>query len=161
ALARRHVADERRVMCDRQVRAGETAQHTAHRQGPIPHPGHRDARGVDGAGALADRAQTQAEARAVHEPGDGGYGHGGNVHEQGVAAQDFAIDQAEAGTAAVAAAANAAASILPSRPMSTMPERSAKSPPSAASTSGAAPRAVAAASSAMSRRASLTVSLPA
>src|SRR5438093_611402 len=62
---------------------------------------------------------------------------------------------AEPVTAAVAAAANAAASILPSRPMSTMPDRSAKSPPSAASTRGAAPRAVAAASSARSRSDSL------
>ena len=51
---------------------------------------------------------------------------------------------AEPVTAAVAAAANAAPSILPSSPMSTTPERSEKSPPSAASTSGAAPRAVAA-----------------
>src|SRR5262249_53292767 len=46
-------------------------------------------------------------------------------------------------------------SILPSSPMSTMPERSAKSPPSAASTSGAAPRTVAAASSARCRMPSL------
>ena len=51
-------------------------------------------------------------------------------------------------TAAVAAAANAEASILPSSPMSTTPERSAKSPPSAARTSGVAPRRVAAARSA-------------
>src|SRR5262245_23737519 len=53
--------------------------------------------------------------------------------------------QAEPVTYAVAAAANAAASILPSSPMSTTPERSAKSPPSAARTRGAAPRTVAAA----------------
>src|SRR5262249_51447558 len=46
---------------------------------------------------------------------------------------------------AVDAAANAEASILPSSPMSTTPDRSAKSPPRAASTSGAAPRTVAAA----------------
>src|SRR6266850_1593891 len=64
--------------------------------------------------------------------------------------------QAEPVTAAVAAAANADASILPSRPISTMPERSAKRPPRAASTSGAAPRAVAAASSARSRAPSFT-----
>src|SRR5215467_12242204 len=62
---------------------------------------------------------------------------------------------AEPVTAAVAAAANAETSILPSSPMSTIPERSAKRPPSAASTSGAAPRAVAAASSARTRRLSL------
>src|SRR5215468_218540 len=62
---------------------------------------------------------------------------------------------AEPVTAAVAAAANAETSILPSSPMSTIPERSAKSPPSAASTSGAAPRAVAAASSARTRMLSL------
>ena len=43
---------------------------------------------------------------------------------------------AEPVTAAVAAAANAEASILPSSPMSTTPDRSAKSPPSAARTSG-------------------------
>src|SRR5215831_16373306 len=53
--------------------------------------------------------------------------------------------QAEPVTYAVEAAANAAASILPSSPMSTTPDRSAKSPPSAASTRGAAPRTVAAA----------------
>src|SRR5262249_54703307 len=62
---------------------------------------------------------------------------------------------AEPVTAAVAAAANAETSILPSSPMSTIPERSAKRPPSAASTSGAAPRAVAAASSARTRMLSL------
>src|SRR5262245_22080979 len=50
-------------------------------------------------------------------------------------------------TYAVAAAANAETSILPSSPMSTTPDRSAKSPPRAASTSGAAPRTVAAARS--------------
>ena len=44
---------------------------------------------------------------------------------------------AEPVTAATAAAAKAAASILPSRPMSMTPERSANSPPKAASTSGA------------------------
>src|SRR5262245_34493536 len=59
-------------------------------------------------------------------------------------------------TAAVAAAANAAASIFPSRPMSTTPDRSAKRPPRAARTSGAAPRTVAAARSARSRKASAT-----
>src|SRR5262245_11869497 len=52
---------------------------------------------------------------------------------------------AEPVTYAVEAAANAEASILPSSPMSTTPDRSAKSPPSAASTRGAAPRTVAAA----------------
>src|SRR5262249_41651228 len=54
---------------------------------------------------------------------------------------------AEPVTYAVAAAANAEASILPSSPMSTTPDRSAKRPPRAASTSGAAPRIVAAARS--------------
>src|SRR5262245_28694177 len=52
---------------------------------------------------------------------------------------------AEPVTYAVEAAANAEASILPSSPMSTTPDRSVKSPPSAASTRGAAPRTVAAA----------------
>src|SRR5215468_5822909 len=55
--------------------------------------------------------------------------------------------QAEPVTYAVEAAANAEASIFPSSPMSTTPERSAKSPPSAARTRGAAPRTVAAARS--------------
>src|SRR6185436_19077821 len=62
---------------------------------------------------------------------------------------------AEPVTAAVAAAANAEASILPSSPMSTTPDRSEKSPPSAASTSGAAPRIVAATRSA--RRTSVSL----
>ena len=55
--------------------------------------------------------------------------------------------QAEPVTAAVAAAAKAAPSILPSRPMSTTPERSANRPASAASTSGVASRMVESASS--------------
>src|SRR5262245_11576248 len=67
---------------------------------------------------------------------------------------------AEPVTAAVAAAANAEPSILPSSPMSTTPDRSAKSPPSAARTSGAAPRTVAAASKAGTRRKSLIGSDP-
>ena len=50
--------------------------------------------------------------------------------------------QAEPVTAAVAAAAKAAPSILPSRPMSTTPERSANRPASAASTRGVASRMV-------------------
>ena len=62
---------------------------------------------------------------------------------------------AEPVTAAVAAAANAEASILPSSPMSTTPDRSAKSPPSAARTRGAAPRIVAATRSARRTSASL------
>jgi hypothetical protein len=49
---------------------------------------------------------------------------------------------AEPVTAALAAAANAAPSILPSSAMSTMPERSANRPASAASTSGVASRMV-------------------
>src|SRR4051794_3457910 len=49
-------------------------------------------------------------------------------------------------TAATAPAAKAAPSILPSRPISTMPARSQKSPPRAASTSGVAWRKVAASS---------------
>src|SRR6185436_8736547 len=63
--------------------------------------------------------------------------------------------QAEPVTAAVAAAAKAEASILPSSPMSTTPDRSENKPPSAASTSGAAPRTVAAARRATSTPASL------
>ena len=55
--------------------------------------------------------------------------------------------QAEPVTAAVAAAAKAAPSILPSRPMSTTPERSANRPASAASTRGVARRMVESASS--------------
>src|SRR5262245_23461840 len=62
---------------------------------------------------------------------------------------------AEPVTAAMAAAAKAEASILPSRPMSTTPARSEQRPPSAASTSGVAPRTVAAASTARRRYPSL------
>ena len=50
--------------------------------------------------------------------------------------------QGEQVTAAAVAAAKAAPSILPSRPISTTPERSANSPASAASTSGVATRMV-------------------
>src|SRR5262245_54702494 len=65
--------------------------------------------------------------------------------------------QAEPLTAAVAAAAKAEASILPSSPMSTTPERSEKRPPRDARTRGVAPRTVAAASSATSSAKSLMV----
>jgi hypothetical protein len=59
---------------------------------------------------------------------------------------------AEPVTAAQAAAAKAAPSILPSRPMSTTPERSANRPASAASTKGVARRSVESVSSSVWRK---------
>src|SRR5512140_3549798 len=68
--------------------------------------------------------------------------------------------QTEPVIAATAPAAKAAPNILPSRPISTMPARSQKSPPSAARTSGVAWRKVAASSeTAWMRRSSLISAL--
>ena len=69
SLARRHVADERGVLRDRKIRAREPAERAAHDERAVARGGDGDARGVDGTGVLADRAQAQAEARPVHDPG--------------------------------------------------------------------------------------------
>src|SRR5438552_7691781 len=97
AFAGRHITDEGRVVSRRQIRAREPAQDAAAHERHIARGRDRHPGGVDRARALADRSESQPEARPVDEPRDDRDGGGGDVDQEIVAADHLAVDRADHG----------------------------------------------------------------
>ncbi len=94
ALARAHVGDELGGLGHRQVGAADAGQQAADDERCVAHAHHRDTGGIDRCRCLAHRPQAQAEAGTEQHPP--GQRHGGERHvlQQGVAAQQLAVELA-------------------------------------------------------------------
>ena len=90
ALAGGHVLDEAGVLGDRQIGAGDAAEHAGADHRAVAQPGHRDAGGVDRGRVLADGAQPQAEAGAEQHPPGERHHQEGEIDEDRMAGDQLA-----------------------------------------------------------------------
>ena len=95
ALARTHVGDELGRLGHRQIGATDTGQQAADEERGVAHPHHRDTGGIDRCGRLTHRPQTQTEAGTEHHPPCQRHAGERHVLQQGVAAQQLAVELAD------------------------------------------------------------------